>query len=113
MQAKSLAGHIQSMTNRTPTYALFIEEEPLISDWSTMTTSNNLIVLPFLIGGGLHGAKDVPEMLGLDAADPTFNGLSEHTSFVGPLKTHNRSIWFCRALGFEPAISDIIISLIK
>jgi sirohydrochlorin ferrochelatase len=101
------------MTNCTPTHAFFIEEEPLISNWPTMIMANNLIVLPFLIGGGVHGAEDVPEMLGLDASDPAFSALSRYTPFIGPLKTHDRTIWCCRALGFEPAISDLIISLVK
>ncbi|MBT4934933.1 MAG: hypothetical protein HOL66_07865 [Rhodospirillaceae bacterium] len=111
VQARSLAGRIQAMTNGAPTDAVFIEEEPFISNWPTMTTANNLIVLPYLIGGGLHGAEDVPEMLGLDATDPAFDALSRNTPFIGPLSAHNRSIWCCRALGFEPTIGDIILDL--
>jgi sirohydrochlorin cobaltochelatase len=111
-QSKALAGRIETLCNGISTHAVFIEEKPLISNWPTMTSAANLIVLPFLIGGGLHGAEDVPEMLGLDASDPAFDRLSRDTPFIGPLSAHNRSIWCCRALGFEPTISDLILDLV-
>ncbi len=111
-QAKDLAGRIEILTNGIPSHAVFIEEQPLISNWPAITTANNLIVLPFLIGGGLHEAADVPEMLGLDATDPLFDELSHDTPFIGPLDAHNRSIWCCRALGFEPTVSDLILDLV-
>ncbi|NQU56486.1 MAG: hypothetical protein HQ513_04570 [Rhodospirillales bacterium] len=110
-QAKALAERIESLTGGVRAAAAFIEEDPLISKWQSMTAADNLIVLPFLIGGGLHGAEDVPVMLGLDAVDPSFDKLSDDIPFIGPLNVHNRQIWYCRALGFEPAMSDLILEL--
>lgn len=112
-QTKALARRIESLTGDIPTHAAFIEEAPLISNWTTMTPAVNLIVLPLLIGGGLHVAEDVPVMLGLDPDDPALRNLSEDTPWVGPLGAHGRKIWCCRTLGFEPAISDIILELAR
>lgn len=110
-QAKDLASRIEALCGGVPTRAAFIEEHPYIGDWHATTTVDNLIVLPFLIGGGPHEAKDIPAMLGLDHTDPAFDILSDHTPFIGPLKAHGRTIWCCRALGFEPALGDLIVDL--
>lgn len=112
-QTKALADRIESLSGGLTTRAAFIEEEPLISSWPAMTSATNLIVLPFLIGGGLHGAEDIPNMLGLEAHDPALRSLSEDTPWVGPLDSHGRKIWCCRALGFEPAMSEIVLELAK
>jgi len=107
-QTKALAANIEILTGGLQTNAAFIEEEPLISSWPSMTDAKHLIVLPFLIGGGLHGAEDIPVMLGLDAHMEKF---SESAPFIGPLNTHDAQVWCCRALGFEPAMSDLILDL--
>ncbi len=107
-QTKALAANIEILTGGLQTNAAFIEEEPLISSWPSMTNAEHLIVLPFLIGGGLHGAEDIPVMLGLDAHIEKF---SDNAPFIGPFSTHDAQIWCCRALGFEPAISGLILDL--
>ena len=62
--------------------AAFIEEAPLVSDWPQMTTAEHLIVLPYLIGGGLHAQEDIPIMLGISAGNydkaPVTGALSAH-----------------------------------
>lgn len=96
-----------------PVHVAFIEEEPLISHWWERITSENLVVLPFLIGGGLHGAEDIPAMLGLDPQNPALDHLSDKTPAIGPVDVHERKIWFCRALGFEPDLIKIVYDLAK
>lgn len=50
--------------------AVFLEEEPRIADWRQVANPEGpVIVLPHFLAGGLHGAKDVPELLGLSSAD--------------------------------------------
>ncbi len=107
-QASAIARQIEELTQGIPTSAAYIEEPPLISDWHKSIESDFLIVLPFLIGGGLHGVEDIPAMLGLDTDDPIFEQL-EDTPFIGPFERYGRSIWFCRALGHEPALVDVIL----
>jgi len=112
-QAKALAAVIADRCGGVTVEAAFIEEAPLISDWCAATQAGNLIVLPFLIGGGLHGAVDVPEMLGLDPAHPALEALGADTTHAGPFTVHGRSLWYCRAFGHDPALSDMIIDLVK
>ncbi len=112
-QAKAMAENIESLLEGVQATAAFIEEAPLISAWQVTTASENLIVLPFLIGGGLHGAEDVPTMLGLECGAASLEQLDEDTPFVGPLPTKGRNIWYCRSLGYEPTLADIILNLFK
>jgi len=112
-QSRDLTGRIEKLIGGVQAHAAFIEEEPLISSWPALTPAENLIVLPFLIGGGLHGAEDVPVMLGLNADDPALQTLSDETPFIGPLIAQGRKIWYCRALGFEPAMSDLVLELVR
>jgi len=86
--------------------AAFIEEAPFISDWPGLLDADNVIVMPFLIGGGFHGVTDLPVMLGLD-------GLDETPDTAGPFTVHGRSLWCCPAVGNEAAIADIIVDRVN
>jgi len=106
-QTNALATSVEKLMNGVTTSAAFIEEAPLVSDWRQMTTAENMIVLPYLIGGGRHAQEDIPSMLGLSAGDYT------KAPVTGPLSAHGRTIWYCRALGFEEALTDIILGLVS
>ncbi len=49
--------------------AVFLEEEPRISDWRTHVQEGPVVVLPHFLAGGLHGSEDVPELLGISGAE--------------------------------------------
>jgi sirohydrochlorin cobaltochelatase len=103
-QTKNLAARIESLMDGIQTTAAFIDQAPLISDWPSMTSAENLIVLPFLIGDGLHTKEDVPAMLGLDGKDKYDE--------TDPMVAHGRNIWCCRPLGFEPDLANIVLKLV-
>lgn len=106
-QTNALAACVEKLMNGIATHAAFIEEAPLVSDWPQMTTAKNLIVLPYLIGGGLHAQEDIPSMLGLSAGDYTT------APVAGPFNAQGRIIWYCRALGFEEALTNIILDIVS
>ena len=88
------------------TKAVFLEQPPLISDFPRLTTADNLIVIPYLIGSGLHAEEDIPTMLGLNNTDYSSSPV------VGPISSNERSIWYCRAFGFEDYLKDTILKLV-
>ena len=106
-QTNALAAGVEKLMRGITASAAFIEEAPLVSDWPQITTAEHLIVLPFLIGGGLHAQEDIPIMLGMSAGD------YDKAPVTGPLSAHGRTIWYCRALGFEESLIDIIIGLVS
>lgn len=111
LQAKALAQAVQDICG-VATNAMFIEEAPLISDWMSISTTKDLIVLPFMIGGGRHGAEDVPTMIGLDPQNPDLLSLGPEISVAGPFEVQSRRVWYSRALGHEPALASITIDLV-
>jgi len=111
LQAKALAQTIQDLCG-VSTKAMFIEEGPLISDWTSMSKAENLIVLPFMIGGGRHGAEDIPTMIGLEPRNPDLLSLGTDISVTGPFIVQGRKVWYSRAFGHEPALAPIIINLV-
>ena len=106
-QTKVLATDLKKIMNGIKTNIAFIEERPLISEWPQIIKTDNLIVLPYLIGGGIHTLEDIPIMLGLGTGD--YN----KSPVTGPLSAHGKTIWYCRAFGYEEALSDIIVSIVS
>jgi sirohydrochlorin cobaltochelatase len=45
----------------------YMEEKPLVNDCHTLTTSPNVVVVPFFIADGLHSYQDIPVLLGMEA----------------------------------------------
>lgn len=112
-QVKALAAAVGENSNGVAINAAFIEEAPFISDWHRDPGIENLIVLPFLIGGGLHGAEDVPNMIGLAPRNPALLALGADLSVAGPLHAHDRQVWYCRTFGQAPELAKMILDLVK
>ena len=112
-QAKALAKVISKKTNGVRLRAAFIEEAPLISDWQAEAETENVIILPFLIGGGLHGAEDVPNMVGIDPQTPALEALGGDIPVAGPFPVQEHRIWYCRAFGHDPALVNMIVDLVE
>ena len=106
-QTKVLACNLKKLMNRIEISTAFIEETPLISDWTQITTTKCVIVVPYLVGGGLHTQEDIPIMLGMISGD------YEKTPVSGPHNIQGRTIWYCRPFGFDEALAEIIIKLVS
>jgi len=87
----------------------FLEQEPKVETWREATTAESVIVMPFMISNGLHGAEDVPALLGIDPQDPGMDRMAENGIPAGPYVIEGRRLWYCRAVGSEPGVADIIV----
>jgi len=98
-----------------------MEEFPLVSDWNVLTSSRNVVVVPFFISDGLHSYEDIPVLLGI--AEP-LHGESVHqrqksTSTAeqkgsdvfrrGPYQVDNRFLFYASSIGTDPRVADIIV----
>ena len=55
----------------------FLDEPPLLEDVFDRVTQPNAIIVPFLIGGGLHVIRDIPRRLGMNCpqyVSPPYGG---------------------------------------
>jgi len=87
----------------------YMEEAPLISDWPRLTTTPNVVVVPFFISDGLHSYQDIPVMLGIEP-EPTA-AASERTIFRrNPHQLQGRTLYYASAIGTEPQFAEIILA---
>ncbi len=106
-QTIMLARSVQKVIHGANVDTAFIEEPPLISNWAQNTTTKYLIVLPYLVGGGLHTQEDIPIMLGL------VSGNYSKEPFSGPHYIQGHTIWYCRPYGFDGSLADIILKIVS
>jgi sirohydrochlorin cobaltochelatase len=89
--------------------AIFLEENPCISDCYSLTKTKNLVVVPFFISDGLHSVEDIPVLLGeaerivkerLAAGQPTWRN---------PTEKNGKLVWYSPAVGSDPGMADVIL----
>jgi sirohydrochlorin cobaltochelatase len=86
----------------------YMEQAPLVAEWSQMTTSPNVVVVPFFIADGLHSYQDIPVLLGI--MEETGAALSEGGSFGNnPHALHGRQLFYSNAIGTEPLLAAVIL----
>lgn len=79
--------------------AVFLEEEPRISDWRKIARGQPVVVLPHFLAGGLHGAQDVPELLGIAGSDE------------GWYESHGTEVGYGEPLGRPEEVEELIVDL--
>ena len=119
--AKREAEKIRALGRYANVLNVYMEEFPLVSDWNVLTSSRNVVVVPFFISDGLHSYEDIPVLLGI--AEP------RHGEFVhqrkkststaeqkgsdvfrrGPYQVDNRFLFYASSIGTDPRIADIIL----
>ena len=88
-----------------PTY---MEEEPLISHWDTMTTQPNVVVIPFFISDGLHSYQDIPVLLGI--REEVGPAASQSEVFKeNPHHLRGKNLFYGSAIGTEPMMAGVIL----
>jgi sirohydrochlorin cobaltochelatase len=86
----------------------YMEQAPFVADWDKLTTSPNVVVVPFFIADGLHSYQDIPVLLGM--VEEIAPALSEGGCFGdNPHNLRGRSIFYSRAIGTEPLLADVIL----
>jgi sirohydrochlorin cobaltochelatase len=74
--AKREADKIRALGEYAVVLNVYMEESPLVSDWEKLTSTRNVLVVPFFISDGLHSYEDIPVLLGIKT-ETTSSGHSE------------------------------------
>jgi sirohydrochlorin cobaltochelatase len=90
---------------------VYMEEFPLVSDWKVLTSTPNVVVVPFFISDGLHSYEDIPALLGIGDERSTSPGQGKREDVFrhGPYKIDNRSLFYASSIGTDPRVADIIV----
>jgi len=117
--AKREAEKIRALGNYAAVLNVYMEEPPLAADWRNLTTTPNVVVVPFFISDGLHSYEDIPVLLGIVVAAGVDRGrlgsAPPATSSRGevfrrnPYTIDGRSLFYAPSIGTDPGFADIIV----
>ena len=114
--AKREAEKIRALGKYAAVLNVYMEEQPLVSDWRKLTKTPNIVVVPFFISDGLHSYEDIPALLGIPSCHPegsdakiTMRSVFRHN----PYKIAGRSLFYAPSIGTDSGVADIIIEQAK
>jgi sirohydrochlorin cobaltochelatase len=117
--AKRESTKIRALGRYANVLNVYMEEFPLVSDWKVLTSTPNVVVVPFFISDGLHSYEDIPVLLGIVEARSTrlrqgYGGAGNQEERAeifhrGPYQIDNRSLFYASSIGTDPRVADIIV----
>ncbi|MFL6590779.1 MAG: CbiX/SirB N-terminal domain-containing protein, partial [Chthoniobacterales bacterium] len=107
--AKEQAEKIRQRDRYAAVLNVYMEEPPLVSDWLSLTTTPNVVVVPFFISDGLHSYEDIPVLLGIEPQGRA--AAAPESAEAGPSahNLHGRSLFYSTAIGTDSRFADVII----
>ncbi len=107
--AKREVEKIRGLGNYATVLNVYMEEAPLVADWRKLTTTPNVVVVPFFISDGLHSYEDIPALLGI-ARESSSRDQNRKDIFRNELyKIDNRLLFYAPSIGTDSRFADIII----
>jgi sirohydrochlorin cobaltochelatase len=110
--AKREAEAIRSRGEYAAVLNVYMEERPLVSDWQSLTTTSNVVVVPFFISDGLHSYEDIPALLGI-ARDGAGNNAARQIFCGNPYRIGERSLYYAPSVGSEPGFAELILQQVE
>jgi sirohydrochlorin cobaltochelatase len=110
--AKREVDRIRALNRYAEVLNVYMEERPLVSDWAALTSTPNVVVVPFFIADGLHSYEDIPRLLGIAGQEQTGTMRKEKGTVFGgnPYSSRGRSLFYAPSIGTDPRIAEIIIA---
>ncbi len=82
-------------------HALFLDEEPKVTDWASRIQAPRIIVVPFFASEGWHTQETIPEDLNLSGQQTTFTA-TPHAP---------QTIYYAGPVGTHPAVAQVIFQI--
>src|SRR5438105_3533426 len=99
--AKREAEKIRRLGRYANVLNVYMEEFPLVSDWKVLTSTPNVVVVPFFISDGLHSYEDIPVLLGIaeEGSASSAERKGDEVFRRGPYQIDNRSLFYASSIG--------------
>ena len=104
---------IRAMKIYSDVRAIFLEEEPHISECYSIVQTKNLVVVPFFISDGLHTQEDIPVLLGETEKNAEQRLAVGQPAWRNPTEKNGKLVWYSSAVGSEPQIADVILERVR
>ena len=109
---KEQVRRIQARGGYAEVFGVFMEEEPLITDWRKMVNQPNVVAVPFFVSDGLHSYQDIPVLLGIETE--TGPAASKTDVFRhNPTQSHGHALYYSSAIGTEPGFANLILDQVE
>ncbi len=90
-------------------HAVFMEESPRIGEAISMARTDNVVMVPFFLSDGLHVQEDIPVLLGADPETVRTRLRDGEHGWANPTAMGGSRVWYARAIGDAPGMSDVIV----
>jgi sirohydrochlorin cobaltochelatase len=94
-------------------HAVFIEEEPRISDCYHLAETRCIVMVPFFISDGLHSFEDIPILLGEPERIVRQRLAQGKPTWRNPTEKKGKMLWYTSSIGSEPVLSEIILDRVR
>ena len=109
---KEQVRRIQATGNYAEVFGVFMEEEPLVTDWRKMVHQPNVVAVPFFVSDGLHSYQDIPVLLGIETE--TGPAASKTDVFRhNPTQSNGHVLYYSSAIGTEPGFANLILDQVE
>jgi sirohydrochlorin cobaltochelatase len=108
--AKREADKIRALGEYAVVLNVYMEEPPLVSDWKKLTTTKDVVVVPFFISDGLHSYQDIPALLGIVPKQSAAGGGRGGEIFRrNPYEIDGRRLFYAPAIGTDARFAQLIV----
>lgn len=90
---------------------LFLEEEPRIGRAYELARTSNIVIVPFLLGDGLHAQEDIPVMLGESVEKVQQRVRNGVPAWRNPTERSGKLVWYSNSVGTDPALAGVILEI--
>jgi sirohydrochlorin cobaltochelatase len=106
--AKREAERIRSIGCYAEVLNVYMEEAPRVAEWRKLTSTTNVVVVPFFISDGLHSYEDIPVLLGIAGEQSSIDRGKVFRS--NPYKIDNRRLFYASSIGTELRLADVVLA---
>jgi sirohydrochlorin cobaltochelatase len=108
LAVKAQVDRIRALHQYAEVIGMFMEEDPFVTHWQSLTTAPDVIVVPFFVSDGLHSYQDIPVLLGIQSD----TGPAASASDVfrhNPYHIAARRLYYASAIGTHSNFSSVIL----
>ena len=104
---------IRAQTLYAQVHAVFMEEDPRITDCYALAQTRHIVIIPFFISDGLHVREDIPVLLGEPERVVRERLSSGQATWRNPTERRGQLVWYSAAIGTEPQLADVILERVR
>jgi sirohydrochlorin cobaltochelatase len=93
--------------------AVFLEEDPKISNCYELAKTRNMVVVPFFIGQGMHVLEDIPILLGEPERIVKKRLQEGKFPWRNPTERKGKLVWYAESVGNDLALAEAILERVK